>query len=62
MARNRISRPKMLFKAAVLLLVAAQALAHRIEIEPGQKECYYETLSPKDRVCTAVRSARLEDD
>jgi hypothetical protein len=40
----------MLFKVALLLLTAAQALAHRIEIEPGQKECFHETLSAKDRV------------
>jgi hypothetical protein len=40
----------MLYKAAALLLTAALALAHRIEIEPGQKECFHETLSAKDRV------------
>jgi len=24
--------------------------AHRIEVEPGEKECFYEMLQPQDRV------------
>ena len=40
----------MLLRVALFLLAAAQALAHRIEVEPGQKECFHEMLSSKDRV------------
>ncbi|KAL7421497.1 p24 complex component [Cryptotrichosporon argae] len=33
-----------------LAALALPALAHRIEVEPGQKECYYEHLNPEDRM------------
>lgn len=37
------------FTIAVLALFSF-ALAHRIDIEPGQKACFYENLNPEDRV------------
>lgn len=33
-----------------LALAALSAVAHRIEIDPGQRQCYFETLQPNDKV------------
>jgi len=42
------------FQAVIPLILAFSLLpfstAHRIEIDPGEKECYHETLQPQDRV------------
>jgi hypothetical protein len=32
--------------------------AHRIEIEPGEKECFYETLQPQDKVSLSSAQCR----
>ncbi|WWC93942.1 hypothetical protein V866_000780 [Kwoniella sp. B9012] len=34
----------------LLVLPFTFTLAHRIEIDPGEKECYFESLQPKDRM------------
>lgn len=33
-----------------LLLLFSTAVAHRIDVEPGQKECFHEMLQPNDKV------------
>lgn len=41
----------MLFRTLIPFLLALPlAFAHRIEIEAGEKECFYETLGPQDKV------------
>jgi hypothetical protein len=34
-----------------LALAAITTIAHRVEIDPGQRQCYFETLEPQDKVC-----------
>lgn len=36
--------------ALALGFLSVTSSAHRIEVEPGEKECFYETLQPQDRV------------
>ena len=45
MARSRF-HPILL----ITLVFLALGSAHRIEVDPGEKECFYETLQPQDRV------------
>lgn len=33
-----------------IILLASQSTAHRIEVDPGDKTCFFETLQPQDRV------------
>ncbi|KAI9639537.1 putative COPII-coated vesicle protein [Dioszegia hungarica] len=42
----------MIFRAALLIFALATACsnAHRIEIDPGEKECFFEVLQPQDRM------------
>ncbi|KIR33627.1 COPII-coated vesicle protein [Cryptococcus deuterogattii MMRL2647] len=41
----------MLFRTLIPFLLALPlAFAHRIEIEAGEKECFYETLGPQDKM------------
>jgi hypothetical protein len=39
-----------LLNLVILACLAITALAHRIEIDPGQKQCFFETLQPQDKV------------
>ncbi|AFR92202.2 COPII-coated vesicle protein [Cryptococcus neoformans C23] len=42
---------KMLFRTLIPFLLALPlAFAHRIEIEAGEKECFYEVLAPQDKM------------
>jgi hypothetical protein len=43
-----ILRPLALLSALTFLL--SLSAAHRIEIDPGGKECFHENLQPQDRV------------
>ena len=46
--------PRLPLLLTLALGVLSFGAAHRIEGEPGEKECFYETLQPQDRVghCT----------
>lgn len=37
-----------------LALAAITTQAHRVEIDPGQRQCYFETLQPQDKVCRSA--------
>jgi len=49
-----------------LLLLAVMAMAmtvlgHRIEIDPGEKQCFFEALQPQDKVsASAIAGWELE--
>lgn len=46
---------KMLFRTLIPFLLALPlAFAHRIEIEAGEKECFYEVLAPQDKVSSLL--------
>jgi len=34
-----------------LFFLVGYAVGHRIEVDPGQKECFFEALNSEDRVC-----------
>lgn len=44
----------MLQLLVAVLAFLSLSLAHRIDIEPGTKACFYETLNPEDRVSWAT--------
>lgn len=45
----------MLFRTLIPFLLALPlAFAHRIEIEAGEKECFYEVLAPQDKVSSLL--------
>jgi hypothetical protein len=37
-----------------ILGLAVTVLGHRIEIDPGEKQCFFETLQPQDKVSTST--------
>ncbi|WVQ77195.1 hypothetical protein IAR50_006878 [Cryptococcus sp. DSM 104548] len=45
-----LHRATSLFAFLVLLLVPLAAFAHRLELEAGEKECFFETLDPQDKM------------
>lgn len=47
-----LSRPTSLLSLALFILHLASA--HRIEIDPGEKECFFEALQPQDRVSYSI--------
>jgi len=51
----------MIIRLVHLLLIACFALVgygHRIEIDPGEKQCFFETLQPQDKVSREQASVR----
>lgn len=41
---------KMIIRILVLAILAIAVLGHRIEIDPGEKQCFFEALQPQDKV------------
>ena len=44
----------MIIRLLVLAILALTVLGHRIEIDPGEKQCFFEALQPQDKVSERV--------
>jgi hypothetical protein len=40
----------MIIRLLLLAILAIAVLGHRIEIDPGEKQCFFEALQPQDKV------------
>ena len=46
---------KMIIRLLLLAILAIAVLGHRIEIDPGEKQCFFEALQPQDKVSARER-------
>jgi hypothetical protein len=44
----------MIIRLLLLAFLAIAVLGHRIEIDPGEKQCFFEALQPQDKVSARV--------
>ena len=44
----------MIIRLLLLAFLAITVLGHRIEIDPGEKQCFFEALQPQDKVSNRV--------
>ena len=45
----------MIIRLLLLAILAITVLGHRIEIDPGEKQCFFEALQPQDKVSAPVK-------